>query len=118
METTELQTVTLPRIGDDAPAFQAVTTQGDIRFPDDFSGKWVIFFSHPADFTPVSTSEFMTFAHIEPELTEIVLRPTVTITDERYRDRTLRILQKTETACLISHAVRCRIVTVPAVTIE
>ncbi|MCH9759170.1 MAG: peroxiredoxin [Actinomycetia bacterium] len=52
----------MPRIGDAAPAFTAVTTQGDINFPADYAGKWIILFSHPADFTPVCTSEFMTFA--------------------------------------------------------
>ena len=52
----------MPRIGDEAPEFKAVTTQGEINFPGDFSGSWVILFSHPADFTPVCTSEFMTFA--------------------------------------------------------
>jgi peroxiredoxin (alkyl hydroperoxide reductase subunit C) len=59
------QTFSMPRIGEKAPAFKAVTTQGDITFPDDYSGNWVIFFSHPADFTPVCTSEFMTFATLE-----------------------------------------------------
>ncbi len=57
----------MPRIGDKAPGFQAVTTQGDISFPDAYEGKWVILFSHPADFTPVCTSEFMTFATMEDE---------------------------------------------------
>ena len=55
----------MPRIGDKAPEFQAVTTQGDINFPADYKGDWVILFSHPADFTPVCTSEFMTFATME-----------------------------------------------------
>ena len=57
--------VPMPRIGDMAPSFEAVTTQGKINFPQDYKGKWVILFSHPADFTPVCTSEFMTFARME-----------------------------------------------------
>ncbi len=60
----------MPRIGDKAPAFKAVTTQGNISFPEDYMGKWVILFSHPADFTPVCTSEFMTFAKLEKEFEE------------------------------------------------
>jgi len=55
----------MPRIGDKAPEFEAVTTQGNINFPADYKGDWVILFSHPADFTPVCTSEFMTFATME-----------------------------------------------------
>lgn len=58
----EQQTVFMPRIGDQAPEFTAKTTQGDINFPSDYKGQWTILFSHPADFTPVCTSEFMTFA--------------------------------------------------------
>ena len=58
----EEKVYSMPRIGDKAPEFKAVTTQGEINFPADFSGSWVILFSHPADFTPVCTSEFMTFA--------------------------------------------------------
>ncbi len=57
----------MPLIGDDAPKFTATTTQGEINFPEDYKGKWVILFSHPADFTPVCTSEFMTFARMQPE---------------------------------------------------
>ena len=63
----ENQINAMPRIGDLAPAFQAVTTQGTINFPADYKGKWVILFSHPADFTPVCTSEFMTFASMQKE---------------------------------------------------
>lgn len=51
----------MPLIGDIAPAFRATTTNGQIVFPDDFAGKWVVFFSHPSDFTPVCTSEFIVF---------------------------------------------------------
>ena len=61
----------MPLIGDDAPAFEATTTQGNISFPDDYKGKWVILFSHPADFTPVCTTEFMTFATMTDEFKEI-----------------------------------------------
>ncbi|QRZ09775.1 peroxiredoxin [Mycolicibacterium austroafricanum] len=57
----------MPRIGDPAPSFTAATTQGEINFPADYLGKWVILFSHPADFTPVCTSEFMTFASMQDE---------------------------------------------------
>ena len=53
--------------GDKAPAFKAVTTQGEINFPEQYAGSWVILFSHPADFTPVCTSEFMTFASMEEQ---------------------------------------------------
>ena len=61
----------MPRIGDPAPEFTAVTTQGDINFPGDFKGSWVILFSHPADFTPVCTTEFMTFASMQDEFAEL-----------------------------------------------
>ncbi len=57
----------MPLIGDDAPAFTAETTQGTINFPGDYKGKWIILFSHPADFTPVCTTEFMTFATMMPQ---------------------------------------------------
>lgn len=62
--------VPMPRIGDKAPSFRAVTTQGEIHFPGDYSGNWVILFSHPADFTPVCTSEFITFASLEKQFDE------------------------------------------------
>ena len=68
METNqENNTPAMPRIGDKAPSFTAKTTQGIINFPEGFEGKWKILFSHPADFTPVCTSEFMTFASMQPE---------------------------------------------------
>jgi len=66
----ENQVFTMPRIGDKAPEFKAVTTQGEINFPADYKGSWVILFSHPADFTPVCTSEFMTFATMEDKFAE------------------------------------------------
>jgi len=57
----------LPRLGTPAPTFQAETTHGTIRL-EDFKGSWLILFSHPADFTPVCTTEFIAFAQIAPEL--------------------------------------------------
>lgn len=57
----ENQTNTLPRLGEPVPAFEAMTTLGKVSFPFDYKGKWVILFSHPADFTPVCTSEVLTF---------------------------------------------------------
>lgn len=60
----------MPRIGDKAPEFKAITTQGEINFPSDYKGSWVILFSHPADFTPVCTSEFMTFATLQTKFEE------------------------------------------------
>lgn len=66
----EQQFFSMPRIGDNAPEFKAITTQGDVNFPGDYSGSWVILFSHPADFTPVCTSEFMTFATLESKFNE------------------------------------------------
>jgi len=64
---TEPANPSLPLIGEKAPSFKAKTTQGEIEFPKCFEGKWVVVFSHPADFTPVCTTEFMTFAAMQPE---------------------------------------------------
>jgi len=66
----EQEIYSMPRIGEKAPEFKAVTTQGEINFPSDYNGGWVILFSHPADFTPVCTSEFITFATMEKQFNE------------------------------------------------
>jgi len=60
----------LPRIGDPAPQFTADTTFGTLKL-EDFKGSWLILFSHPADFTPVCTTEFISFAEIHPDLREL-----------------------------------------------
>ncbi len=52
----------MPLLGEKALEFRALTTKGVIDFPKDFEGKWVVLFSHPADFTPVCTTEFVAFA--------------------------------------------------------
>ena len=59
--------VSLPRLNEPAPEFSATTTHGPVKLSD-YKGKWLILFSHPADFTPVCTTEFMAFAKIYPEL--------------------------------------------------
>lgn len=61
------QPVGLPRLNERAPEFEAVTTHGVIRLSD-YRGNWLILFSHPADFTPVCTTEFLAFAEIYPQL--------------------------------------------------
>jgi len=67
MEEVKEQVISLPRLGEPAPAFEAVTTHGVLKL-EDFKGSWLILFSHPADFTPVCTTEFVAFAEIYPEL--------------------------------------------------
>ncbi|MCL4539136.1 MAG: peroxiredoxin [Bacteroidetes bacterium] len=57
----------LPRLGEPAPDFEAITTHGMLRLSD-FKGSWLILFSHPADFTPVCTTEFVGFSEINSEL--------------------------------------------------
>lgn len=62
---------TMPRIGDPAPDFKAMTTQGMIQFSEFIKDSWVILFSHPADFTPVCTTEMTGFALREDEFTKL-----------------------------------------------
>ncbi|MCA9550846.1 MAG: peroxiredoxin [Myxococcales bacterium] len=69
MDANVAQSPSLPRIGEPAPHFEAETTHGTLRLSD-FEGSWLILFSHPADFTPVCTTEFIAFAEIAPELSK------------------------------------------------
>ncbi|MAO10537.1 MAG: peroxiredoxin [Flavobacteriaceae bacterium] len=71
METTEQEVTIMPRIGDNAPDFEAITTHGKLKFSDFADGKWVILFSHPADFTPVCTTELSGFAKRKKEFEDL-----------------------------------------------
>jgi peroxiredoxin (alkyl hydroperoxide reductase subunit C) len=62
----EQQIITMPRIGDKAPDFEANTTFGPLKFSEYAKGSWTILFSHPADFTPVCTTEMSGFAEEKP----------------------------------------------------
>ena len=59
-----------PRLNEPAPSFSARTTYGDRKL-EDYRGKWLILFSHPADFTPVCTTEFIGFAQAAPRFAEM-----------------------------------------------
>lgn len=61
MESMSGETNKFLLIGEQAPSFEAQTTLGKVKFPDDYRGKWIVLFSHPADFTPVCTTEFVAF---------------------------------------------------------
>lgn len=51
----------IPLLGEKFPEIEVLTTHGKMKLPDDFKGKWFVLFSHPADFTPVCTTEFVAF---------------------------------------------------------
>ena len=74
-EVSEKENFSMPKIGEKAPSFTANTTQGEIKFPEQFEGKWTILFSHPADFTPVCTSEFITFGALDEKFKEANCEP-------------------------------------------
>ena len=67
---SEMTTVTLPRLNERAPEFKAPTTHG-VKSLSDYKGKWLVLFSHPADFTPVCTTEFMAFANAQDDFNAI-----------------------------------------------
>jgi len=74
MENTQMEKAAapagMPRINEPAPDFRALTTAGE-RSLSDYRGKWLVLFSHPADFTPVCTTEFIAFAKAAPEFAKL-----------------------------------------------
>lgn len=71
METKDTNINYMPRIGDAAPDFEAMTTKGKIRLSEFAKDKWIVLFSHPADFTPVCTTEMTGFATRKSEFDEL-----------------------------------------------
>lgn len=67
MQEQTSHTNSFPLIGEKLPHLEVTTTQGKVTLPDDYNGKWIVLFSHPADFTPVCTTEFYSFAKYQPE---------------------------------------------------
>jgi peroxiredoxin (alkyl hydroperoxide reductase subunit C) len=61
----------IPLIGDDFPEISIHSTMGRLNLPGDYAGKWFVLFSHPADFTPVCTTEFVGFAKLHDKFREL-----------------------------------------------
>lgn len=72
----------IPLIGEQAPSFKAESTAGTINFPGDFGRSWKILLSHPADFTPVCTSEILEFANLQDEFAKLNVKLIVVSTDQ------------------------------------
>jgi len=81
----EKNTSRIPLIGEDAPSFTAQSTTGQITFPDDFGSKWKILFSHPADFTPVCSSEILELAQMQNDFDKLGVKIAVISTDTLYK---------------------------------
>jgi len=77
----ENETYRIPLIGETAPEFTSQSTQGPIHFPDDYFGHWKILFSHPADFTPVCSTEIMELAEIQDDFSKLDTKLVVMSTD-------------------------------------
>ncbi len=79
--TVAQNSLKIPLIGSKAPSFKAVSTQGNLKFPDDFGKSWKILFSHPQDFTPVCSSELLTLANMQKEFDKLGVKIAVVSTD-------------------------------------
>lgn len=72
----------IPLIGSKAPSFTANSTQGKIKFPQDYGSNWKILFSHPQDFTPVCSSELLEMAYLQKEFDKLGVKVAVISTDD------------------------------------
>jgi peroxiredoxin 2/4 len=72
----------IPLIGERAPSFTAESTNGTINFPDDFGKKWKILFSHPADYTPVCSTEILQLAKMQDTFDQLGIKIIVVSTDQ------------------------------------
>lgn len=70
LDSAHPKPTSFPRLNEPAPDFQAVTTQGSAKLAD-YLGRWLVLFSHPSDFTPVCTTEFIAFAKAHPRFQAI-----------------------------------------------
>lgn len=77
----QTETYRIPLIGESAPKFTGQSTQGPIHFPDDYYGHWKILFSHPADFTPVCSTEIIELAEIQDDFGKLDTKIVVMSTD-------------------------------------
>jgi len=72
----------IPLIGSVAPSFTANSTNGNIKFPDDFGKSWKILFSHPQDFTPVCSSELLELSHLQSDFDQLGVKIAIISTDD------------------------------------
>ena len=72
----------IPLIGNQAPAFEAKTTNGKLAFPEDYGKSWKVLLSHPKDFTPVCTSEILELAKMQNEFEDLNVKIAIISTDE------------------------------------
>jgi peroxiredoxin 2/4 len=72
----------IPLIGERAPSFTAESTNGTLNFPDDFGTKWKILFSHPADYTPVCSTEILQLAKMQEDFDKLGIKIIVVSTDQ------------------------------------
>jgi len=72
----------IPLIGSKAPEFSANSTNGKLNFPSDFGKSWKILFSHPADFTPVCSTELLELAYNQAEFDKLGVKLAVISTDD------------------------------------